>query len=119
MGGTEVLKVEEVEVLPPGPGEIAVQIKAIGLNRAESMFRSGPYVEEPEFPARLGYEGAGLIAAVGLGVTGFAPRDAVSVIPPLFITRWGSYGEVANFPAEVVVKHPPSFSSTEAAASST
>ena len=115
-GGPEVLRIEEVQVPAPSPGEITVQIKAIGLNRAESMFRSGPYAEEPEFPARLGYEGAGLVTAVGPGVKGLAPGDAVSVIPPLSITRWGSYGEVATFPAEYVVKHPASLSWTQAAA---
>lgn len=115
-GGPEVLKIEEVDVPPPGIGEIAVEIKAIGLNRAESMFRSGPYLEAPKFPARLGYEGAGVVSAVGPGVEGFDPGDAVSIIPPLSITRWGSYGEVATFPAEVAVKHPPSLSWTEAAA---
>jgi NADPH:quinone reductase-like Zn-dependent oxidoreductase len=115
-GGPEVLKIEEVEVAPPGPGEVAVAIKAIGINRAESMFRSGPYVEDPVFPARLGYEGAGVVTAVGSGVTGIAPGDSVSVIPPLSITRWGSYGETATFPAEVVVKHPPSLSWVEGAA---
>jgi NADPH2:quinone reductase len=115
-GGPDVLRIEEVEVAPPGPGEIAVKLKAVGLNRAESMFRSGPYVEEPAFPARLGYEGAGVVTAVGPGVIGFEPGDAVSVIPPLSITRWGSYGEVATFPAEAVVKHPSSLSWVEAAA---
>jgi NADPH2:quinone reductase len=115
-GGPEVLKIEDVDVPPPGANEVAVAIKAIGLNRAESMFRSSPYVETPEFPARLGYEGAGLVTAVGPGVTGFAPGDAVSVIPPLSITRWGAYGEAATFPAENVVKHPPSLSWVEAAA---
>ncbi len=50
-GGPEVLKIEEVDVPPPGPGEVSIEVKALGLNRAESMFRSGPYVEEPEFPA--------------------------------------------------------------------
>ncbi|PSH59041.1 NADPH:quinone reductase [Phyllobacterium brassicacearum] len=115
LGGPEVLRIEEVTVPPPGPGEIAVDIKAFGLNRAESMFRSGPYVEAPEFPARLGYEGAGVVTAVGAGVEDFAPGDAVSVIPPLSITRWGSYGEAANFPAEVMVKRPPSLTWVEAA----
>jgi len=115
-GGPEVLKIEEVAVAPPGPGEIGVQIKALGINRAESMFRSGPYVEEPEFPARLGYEGAGVVTAIGAGVEGFARGDAVSLIPPLSITRWGSYGEVATFPAECAVKHPSSLSWIEAAA---
>ncbi len=115
-GGPEVLKIEEVEVPPPGPGEIAIAVKAIGLNRAEIMFRSSAYTETPEFPARLGYEAAGVITAIGGGVRGFAPGDAVSFIPPLSITRWGAYGEVATFPAEVAVKHPASLSWNEAAA---
>jgi NADPH:quinone reductase-like Zn-dependent oxidoreductase len=115
-GGPEVLKIEDVEVPPPGPAEVAVAIKAIGINRAESMFRSGPYIEDPVFPARLGYEGAGVVTAVGSQVAGFAPGDSVSVIPPSSITRWGSYGETATFPAEAVVKHPASLSWIEAAA---
>lgn len=116
LGGPEVLKIEELPVREPGPGEVSVAIKAIGLNRAESMFRSGPYVEDPEFPARLGYEGAGVVNAIGAGVTGIEIGDSVSVIPPLSITRWGSYGDSAVFPANVVVKHPSSLSWVEAAA---
>jgi NADPH:quinone reductase-like Zn-dependent oxidoreductase len=57
-----------------------------------------------------------VVTAVGSGVSGFAPGDSVSVIPPLSITRWGSYGETATFPAEVVVKHPASLSWVQAAA---
>jgi len=116
LGGPEVLRIEDLPLRTPGPGEVAVAIKAVGVNRAESMFRSGPYVETPEFPARLGYEGAGLVTAIGDGVSGIQIGDAVSVIPPLSITRWGSYGDNAIFPANVVVKHPPSLSWIEAAA---
>ncbi|WP_026873962.1 zinc-dependent alcohol dehydrogenase family protein [Inquilinus limosus] len=116
LGGPEVLRIDEVEVPPPGPGEIRLRVKALGLNRAESMFRTGHYPESPEFPARLGYEAAGVVEALGQGVTGFAVGDAVSIVPPLSITRWGTYGEVANVPAEVTVKHPPALSWTEAAA---
>jgi NADPH:quinone reductase len=115
-GSPDVLKIEDVDVPPPGPGEIALQVKALGLNRAESMFRSGHYVEAPVFPARLGYEAAGVVSAVGIGVTNIAVGDAVSIIPPLSITRWGAYGEVATVPAEVAVKHPVSLSWVEAAA---
>jgi NADPH2:quinone reductase len=115
-GGPEVLRIEEFEVPPPGPGEVSIAVKALGLNRAEIMFRSGRYVEDPVFPARLGYEAAGIVSALGKGVTGFTTGDAVSVIPPLSITRWGTYGEVATVPAEFVVKHPDSLSWPEAAA---
>jgi len=116
LGGPEVLRIEDVEVPPPGPGEIRLQVKAIGVNRAESMFRTGYYPESPDFPARLGYEAAGVVEALGPGVTGFAVGDGVSIVPPLSITRWGSYGEIANVPAEAAVKHPAALSWVEAAA---
>ncbi|RKP50471.1 zinc-dependent alcohol dehydrogenase family protein [Trinickia fusca] len=115
-GGPEVLRIENVEVPPPAPTEVTLQVKAFGVNRAESMFRSGRYVESPVFPARLGYEAAGIVTALGSEVTSLQIGDAVSIVPPLSITRWGTYGEVANVPADVVVKHPASLSWIEAAA---
>ena len=53
-GGPEVLQIEDIEVGDPGPGEVKIRVEAIGLNRAEAMFRSGTYLEEPRLPARLG-----------------------------------------------------------------
>jgi NADPH:quinone reductase len=115
-GGPEVLQIEEVDVAPPADDEVQIRVEAIGINRAESMFRSGPYAEDAVFPARLGYEAAGTVSALGRKVKSFDVGDAVSVIPPMSITRYGSYGEFANFPARVVVKHPASLSWIEAAA---
>src|SRR5262245_34504835 len=69
LGGPDVLKVEETVVPPPGQGEVQIAVKALGLNRAESMFRRGEYLETPKFPARNGYEASGTVAAVGPGVT--------------------------------------------------
>ena len=66
-GGPEVLKIEQLDVPPPGKGEVQISVKALGLNRAESMFRRGEYIEQPDFPARIGYEAAGTVAAVGPG----------------------------------------------------
>jgi len=65
-GGPEVLQVEDIAVPPPAEGEVQISIKALGLNRAESMFRRGQYLENPKLPARLGYEAAGPVAAIGL-----------------------------------------------------
>jgi NADPH:quinone reductase-like Zn-dependent oxidoreductase len=66
-------------------------------------------------PAKLGYEAAGEIEAIGEGVAGLAPGDVVSTIPAFSMNRYGVYGEVAILPAEVVVKHPPTLSLPEAA----
>lgn len=115
-GGPEVLKIEELDVPPPGPGEVQIRTKAIGLNRAESMFRNGQYLEDPIFPARLGYEASGTIAAIGPDVTGFSEGDIVSVIPAFSLNKYGLYADLANAPAYAVVKHPESLSWEEAAA---
>jgi len=115
LGGPEVLRLEDVEVPPPAADEVRIAVKSIGLNRAESMFRTGYYDERPVFPARVGYEAAGLIEAVGKNVRSLSVGDAVSVIPPNSISRWGTYGELANVPAEFVVKHPSSLNWNEAA----
>lgn len=80
-GGPEVLRIDEVEVRTPKAGEVRIAVKALGLNRTESMFRLGQYLEEPSFPAQLGYEAAGTVEAVGEGVRGFRPGDVVSTIP--------------------------------------
>lgn len=80
-GAAEVLKIEEVEICAPAASEVQITVKAIGINRAEIMYRNGEYVAEPTFPARLGYEAAGVVCAVGSEVTEFAVGDAVSVVP--------------------------------------
>jgi NADPH:quinone reductase-like Zn-dependent oxidoreductase len=116
IGGPEVLQLENVDVPPPGSGEVRINVKALGLNRAESMFRSGHYLEDPVFPSRLGYEAAGTVESVGSGVVGFKPGDAVSTIPAFPQGRYGVYGEVAVVPAAAVAKHPASLSWNEAAA---
>jgi NADPH:quinone reductase-like Zn-dependent oxidoreductase len=116
VGGPEVLRVEEVEVPPPRKGEVQISIKALGLNRAESMFRSGQYLEEPRLPARLGYEAAGTVAAVGPGVQGFKVGDAVSTIPSFSLNDYGLYGDLANAPVHAVTHHPAMLSWAEAAA---
>jgi NADPH:quinone reductase-like Zn-dependent oxidoreductase len=115
-GGPEVLKIEEADIVPPGPGEVQIKVEAIGLNRAEAMLRAGVY-GAPTFPTSLGYEAAGTIHELGKGVEGLAVGDAVSVIPPQAMMRWSSYAEFATFPAELVVRHPANLNMKEAAAS--
>jgi NADPH2:quinone reductase len=114
-GGPEVLQIEELDIGAPKAGEVRLRVRAIGLNRAESMFRSGAYLEEPALPARLGYEAAGEVEAVGPGVTGLALGDAVSTIPGFSMNQYGVYGDAAIVPAYVVVKRPANLSWSEAA----
>jgi NADPH:quinone reductase-like Zn-dependent oxidoreductase len=116
-GGPEVLRIEDIAVPPPGPGEIRIRVKALGLNRAEALMRRGTYIETPVLPSGLGLEAAGRVEALGDGVTGFALGDAVSLMPPTSMVRWPVHGELIRFPAEFVVKHPPDLSFEQAAAS--
>ena len=115
-GGPEVLQIDDIEVPAPKAGEVRIAVKALGLNRAEAMFRAGQYLEAPKLPARLGYEAAGTVEAVGEGVTAFRVGDAVSTVPGFSMNDNGVYGEIAVVPARVVVKHPSSLSWEQAAA---
>lgn len=116
-GEPNVLRIEDIDVPAPAADEVQIAVRAIGLNRAEVMFRRNAYLQEAEFPSRLGYEAAGTVKALGKDVEGFAVGDAVSVIPTLDMGRWGTYGEVINVPARHVVRHPESLSFDQAAAS--
>ncbi|GGF15193.1 NADPH:quinone reductase [Aliidongia dinghuensis] len=105
-GGPEVLRIDEVPTPEPKAGEVRIRVRALGLNRAESMYRSGRYVIEPAFPATLGYEASGTIDAVGPDVEGLAHGDAVSVIPAFMFDEYGLYGDLVVAPARAVVKNP-------------
>jgi NADPH:quinone reductase-like Zn-dependent oxidoreductase len=115
-GGPEVLQISDEQVTAPGAGEVQIEVKAIGINRAEVMFRSGQYLEMPQLPARLGYEAAGIVVSVDEGVSEFKPGDAVSTVPAFSQNEYGVYGDLVNVPATAVVKHPVHLSWPEAAA---
>lgn len=101
-GGPEVLRLENVVVGEPGPGEVRLRHAAVGCNFADTYFRSG-YYPCPK-PNGLGVEGAGLIEAVGEGVTGFSVGDRVSYNGgPL-----GAYSDVRVMPAAPLFKLPDS-----------
>ena len=115
VGGPEVLQIDHVDVAAPAEGEVRIAVKALGINRAEAMFRSGQYLEDPVFPSKLGYEASGTIEAVGPGVSEFKIGDAVSTIPAFPQGKYGVYGDLCVVPAAAVAKHPSSLSWNEAA----
>ena len=115
-GGPEVLEFLETEVPAPGPTEVRIKVKAIGINRAESMWRTDAYIEPVvKSPAGLGYEAAGLVDSVGRNVSDVSPGDEVNVIPSFSMNQYHTYGEVILVPDYAVVKHPKSLSFAEAA----
>lgn len=114
-GGPEVLQIVAETVPGPGRNEVRIKVKAIGINRAESMWRTDQYIEPVRFPAGLGYEAAGIVDAVGEDVVGFVPGDAVNVIPSFSMNQYYTYGEIIVVPDHAVVRHPDSLSFAEAA----
>ena len=76
-GGPEVMKLEEVPDLIPGPGQVVVRVHAAGVNPVESYVRTGTYAMKPNLPYTPGNDGAGIVAAVGAGVTRVKAGDRV------------------------------------------
>ncbi len=115
-GGADVLKVEDLPLTEPGEGEVRLKVEAIGLNRAEVMFREGQYLEDPILPSRLGYEAAGTVDAVGSGISDIKIGDRVSTIPSFSMGQYGVYGESAIVPDFAVARYPDNLSAIEGAA---
>src|ERR1700736_2868915 len=106
LGGPEVLKIQEEQIPEPGKGEVRLKVKAIGLNRAEVMFRKGEYLESAVLPSKLGYEAAGVVAAVGPDVDKSWLGKKASTVPAFLMTSYGVYGEVAIVPAFALAVYP-------------
>jgi NADPH:quinone reductase-like Zn-dependent oxidoreductase len=115
-GGPDVLTLEDITLPAPAAGEVKVRIEAIGLNRSEALFRSGRYPIKPLLPCFVGYEAAGVVDAVGPGVSGFSAGDPVCVLPNFRLGDYGVYGEQAIVPASSLVATPPGLSPAQAAA---
>ena len=99
-GSPDVLKYESIDLPPPGPGEARVRHSAIGVNFIDTYHRTGLY--KVPMPSGIGKEGAGIVEAVGEGVTVVAPGDRVVYCDgPL-----GSYASERNMPASVLIKLP-------------
>lgn len=110
-GGPEVLKWEAVEVAEPGPGQVRLRQTAVGLNFIDVYHRTGLY-PPASLPAIPGMEGAGVVEAVGEGVTTLKPGDRVAyAAPPM-----GAYAEVRLMPADRLVVLPDSIDDRQAAA---
>lgn len=108
-GGPEVMQWVDVEVGEPGPGEVRIKQHAVGLNYIDVYFRTGQY--PMPLPAGLGMEAAGVVTAIGEGVTRFAAGERVAYVarPP------NAYAEERLLPVDTLVKLPDSISFDDAA----
>jgi NADPH:quinone reductase-like Zn-dependent oxidoreductase len=103
IGGPEVLRIEEVRL----------RVKAIGLNRAEVMFRNDRYLVSPVLPSKLGYEASGVVEAVGPDVDRGLIGRSMSSVPAFDASKYGVYGEVAILPASALAAYPSKLSYEE------
>lgn len=115
IGPAEVLKIEDLPQQEPKENEVRLRVEALGLNRAEVMFRTGKYLEAPVLPARLGYEAAGVVDAIGPWVTSFKVGDRVSTVPSFSMNTYGVYGETVIVPVHAVARYPSNLSPLEGA----
>jgi NADPH:quinone reductase-like Zn-dependent oxidoreductase len=113
LGGADVLRLEDLPLPEPGPGEVRLRVKAIGLNRAEVMFRNDQYMYAPKLPSKLGYEASGIVEALGAGVDPGLLGKTMSTVPNFRADEYGVYGEVAIVPVSALAAYPAALSFEE------
>lgn len=116
LGNSSVLKIEEEPRRSPGAGEARLKLEAFGLNRAEILYRQGLYLEQTILPSRIGYEGAGVVNAVGEGVDKAWLGKHAGTMPGFSMNKYGLWAEEAIVPASVLVTTPKDLKVEESAA---
>jgi NADPH:quinone reductase-like Zn-dependent oxidoreductase len=114
LGGPEVLQIEDAPLQQPGKGEVRLRVQAVGLNRAEALFTRGQYLEQPRLPARIGYEAAGVVDAVGEGVDQSWLGKLAATIPGFSLNDYGTLGEQTVVPARAITEYPANLTAEQA-----
>ena len=115
-GPPNVMKVVSEPLPQPKQGEVRIRVRAMGINRADTLFRQGKYLWNPELPARLGVEASGVVDAVGPGGNKDWIGKHVVTLPTFSPADYGVYGEVAVIPEASIVEFPKSLDFVDAAA---
>jgi NADPH:quinone reductase-like Zn-dependent oxidoreductase len=110
-GGTEALQIVDLPLEPPGPGQLRVRVHAAGVGSTDLIMLAGKYRYAPKIPLVLGYEVAGVVDAIGAGVTGFAIGQRVAAL-----TVYGAFAELVTREAEHFLPIPDGVSDRDAAA---
>ena len=116
LGGPEVLHIEDIPERTPGAGEVLLRVDAVGLDRAESMYYHGMYMEKVAPPSGLGYEAVGTVTAVGPEVDPSLVGKRIATIPGFSMQKYPVLAEQAIVPASVLAAFPDTLSATEGAA---
>ena len=116
VGGPEVLHFEDIAARQPAAGEVLLKVEAVGLNRAESMYYHGAYMEPTNPPSGLGYEAVGTVTAVGPDVDGSLIGKRFGTIPGFSMAKYPVLVEEAVVEASVLAEVPPALSTVQGAA---
>lgn len=115
-GGPQCLELREVDQPSPGVGELLVRVIASGTNPVDAKIRASGQWAKLQPPVVIGYDAAGIVEAVGMGVIDFRAGDEVYYTPEIFANPHGTYAEYNLVSASIVARKPAKLSFEEAAA---
>ncbi len=115
LGDPSIITLIDVPARPPGPGEVRLDVTSAGLNRADANYRRGRYLVKSPGKSRSGFEGGGIVAAVGPEVTRWKVGDRVGVLPSSFdVVSEGTCAESMTVAADALVPTPTNVSDRDA-----
>src|ERR1700731_988242 len=118
-GSSEVLRIDEIQRSQLKENEVLVKVQAIGVSRPDLLWREGSYFEEPEFPAQIGYDAAGIVESVGPEVKKLKVGDRVSTFPAVSLLDYAAHGEAIIYPENALIVYPKSLTPVQAASVNT
>jgi NADPH2:quinone reductase len=118
-GESDVLRIDEIQLSQLKKNEVLVLVQAVAVSRMDLMWRAGSYFEEPEFPAQIGYDAAGVVVSVGPEVKTLKMGDRVSTFPAVSLLDYGAHAETIIYPETALIVYPESLTPVQAAAVNT
>ena len=118
-GGSEVLRIDEIQLSQLQKNEVLVRVHAVAVSRPDLLWREGSYFEEPGFPAQIGYDAAGVVESVGPEVQTLKVGDRVSTFPAVSLLDYAAHGETIIYPENALILYPKSLTPVQAASVNT
>jgi len=118
-GGSDVLRIDEIQLSQLKENEVLVRVQAVAVSRPDLLWRQGAYFEEPEFPAQIGYDAAGVVESVGPEVKTLKVGDRVSTFPAVSLLDYAAHGKSIIYPETALIVYPDNLKPVEAAAVNT
>jgi NADPH:quinone reductase-like Zn-dependent oxidoreductase len=118
-GGSDVLRIDQIQLSQLKANEVLVRVQAVALSRLDLLWRQGSYFEEPEFPAQIGYDAAGVVESVGPEVKTLKVGDRVSTFPAVSLLDYAAHGETIIYPETALIVSPENLTPVQAAAVNT